>query len=60
MILNKEFGDGVMTYHGLQSAYTWTNRQNEWYNAERRFIFSCKSEKERKKWMTAIRVAARN
>ena len=53
----KEFGEGVPTYNGLKSAYTWTNRQNEWYNAERRFIFSCRSEKERKKWMKAIRVA---
>lgn len=37
--------------------YTWTNRQNEWYNSERRFIFTCKSDAERKKWMTAIRLA---
>jgi len=36
---------------------TWTNRQNEWYNSERRFIFTCKSERERKKWMAAIRLA---
>jgi hypothetical protein len=39
-------------------AYTWSNRQNEWYNSERRFIFTCKSEAERKRWMTAIRNAA--
>ena len=27
--------------------YTWKNRELEWYNAERRFIFACKSDDER-------------
>jgi hypothetical protein len=37
--------------------YTWSNRQKEWYNSERRFIFSCKSEGERKKWISAIKLS---
>ena len=59
-IIEKEFGKAEPAVNGVQCTYTWTNRQNEWYNAERRFIFSCKSEQERTKWMSAIKVAAKN
>ena len=37
--------------------FTWSNRQNEWYKSERRFIFTCKNDQERKKWVKAIRAA---
>ena len=39
-ITGKEFGaddnDG-------QDAATWKNRQKDWYNAERRFVFACRT-----------------
>ena len=37
-----------------KDAATWKNRQSDWYNAERRFIFACKTEKERNKWVEKI------
>ena len=37
-----------------QDAATWKNRQADWYNAERRFIFACKTAKERDKWVEKI------
>lgn len=50
-ITGKEFGaddnDG-------QDAATWKNRQKDWYNAERRFVFACKTQKERDKWVEKI------
>jgi hypothetical protein len=33
---------------------TWKNREMDWYNAERRFIFSTPSQEESKKWQAAI------
>jgi len=33
---------------------TLKNRQIDWYNAERRFIFACLTEKEKNKWMEQI------
>jgi hypothetical protein len=30
------------------------NRQKDWYNAERRFIFACATDKEAKDWMNLI------
>ena len=55
-IVSKEFGRSTLST-GVQQTFTWSNRQNEWYNSERRFIFACKNEQERKKWMGAIRMA---
>ena len=50
-ITGKEFGaddnDG-------KDAATWKNRQSDWYNAERRFVFACKTTKERDKWVEKI------
>jgi hypothetical protein len=40
--------------------YTWSNRQREWYNSERRFIFACQSQSHRKQWMEAIKIAIKN
>jgi len=33
---------------------TLKNRQIDWYNAERRFIFACLTKKEKNKWMEQI------
>ena len=30
---------------------TWSNRENEWYNSERRLIFACTSNFERERWI---------
>jgi hypothetical protein len=57
-IVAKEFGEVMHTNYGQdKNTFTWSMRQNEWYNAERRFIFACKNDQERKKWMTAIKLA---
>jgi len=72
-IINKEFGHSasspdrksgkvstqIQTGNSLITIgnNTWGNRQSEWYNAERRFIFACKTNGERMKWMTGIRLA---
>lgn len=45
----KDFG----TEDGKGDA-TWKNREMDWYNAERRFIFSTPSQEESKKWQAAI------
>jgi hypothetical protein len=47
-----------VTIHGdRQSLYTWSNREREWYNGERRFIFACKNNDQRKLWVERIRRA---
>jgi hypothetical protein len=33
---------------------TVTNRQIDWYNAERRFIYACSTEGEKNKWMDLL------
>ena len=33
---------------------TWHNREKDWYNAERRFIFAAPNDKQRIKWMNQI------
>ena len=45
---DKEFGDNDKA--GKESM-TWKNRERDWYNAERRFIFACESKQEMKKWI---------
>jgi len=37
----KEFGANDA---GGQESMTWKNRERDWYNAERRFIFACESK----------------
>ena len=33
---------------------TWHNREKDWYNAERRFIFSVPSKRERDQWIKLV------
>jgi len=33
---------------------TWKNREKDWYNAERRFIFACETKKEADHWITVL------
>ena len=56
-ILKREFGAKPEDEKEKPNTFTWSTRENEWYISERRFIFSCKSEKERKKWITEIKKA---
>ena len=32
----------------------WKNREKDWYNAERRFIFATKTEQQRQRWLDEI------
>ena len=50
-ITGKEFGEND---NDGKDAATWKNRQTDWYNAERRFVFACKTTKERDKWVEKI------
>ena len=53
-VTNKEFGD-VRSTKLRTSLMTWSNRENEWYNSERRMIFACASDADRKKWIQYFR-----
>ena len=33
---------------------TWQNREKDWYNAERRFIFAAPNLRQRDKWIDLI------
>ena len=52
-ITKKEFGQDDK--NGRESA-TWKNREKDWYNAERRFIFATNTKAERKEWIKNIRL----
>ena len=50
-ITHKEFGADDNEGH---DAMLWKNRERDWYNAERRFIFATKTLKKRNKWIKEI------
>ena len=50
-ILAKEFGEED---NNGQDSMTWHNREKDWYNAERRFIFAVPNERQRSKWLDLI------
>ena len=50
-ITSKDFGKGD---NNGKDAATWKNREKDWYNAERRFIFATKTKKERDVWLKNI------
>ena len=50
-IVEKEFGEDDNEGH---DAALWKNREKDWYNAERRFIFAAKGPKTRDKWIDEI------
>lgn len=52
-IINRNFGEKRpdMVMNSLNKVAAWTTRACDWYNSERRIIFACKSEKQRKKWI---------
>lgn len=50
-ITQKEFGKDD---NNGQDSMQWHNREKDWYNAERRFIFSSPDPKMLKKWITLI------
>ena len=50
-IISKEFGKGD---NNGKTAQTWANREKDWYNAERRFIFASDKKNEFKRLLDAI------
>ena len=50
-ILAKEFGQED---NNGQDSMTWQNREKDWYNAERRFIFAAPNLRQRDKWIDLI------
>jgi hypothetical protein len=44
----KEFGQNDK--NGTESQ-TWKNRELDWFNTERRFIFGCKTKAEMERWV---------
>ena len=50
-IVCKEFGANDNEGH---DAALWKNREKDWYNAERRFIFATKTTKRRDKWIEEV------
>ena len=50
-ITHKEFGQDDNEGH---DAMLWKNRERDWYNAERRFIFATKNPKKRNKWIEEV------
>ena len=50
-ITAKEFGEGD---NNGKEAQTWKNREKDWYNAERRFIFSTQKKSERTDFIDKI------
>ena len=50
-ITTKEFGQQD---NNGQDSMQWHNREKDWYNAERRFIFSTPNSKMLRKWITLI------
>ena len=54
--IEKEFGKGD---NNGKDAATWKNREKDWYNAERRFIFAAKTRKERDMWLEKININSR-
>ena len=50
-ITQKEFGKD--DNQGRDSV-TWKNREKDWYNAERRFIFATQTKKDRKEWIKSV------
>ena len=51
-ITKKEFGQNDKNG---QASMTWKNREIDWYNAERRFIFAAPGPKMKAKWIKIIR-----
>ena len=47
-ITKKEFGKND---NNGKDAQTWANREKDWYNAERRFIFASDSKPISQRWM---------
>jgi hypothetical protein len=49
--MKKEFGKD--DNNGKESM-TWKNRERDWYNTERRFIFACKTQKQADRWINTF------
>lgn len=63
MVVEEEENPKVRTscyFSNSDLVYSWKNREVEWYNSERRFIFTCKSSEERNVWIRALRQAIKD
>ena len=50
-IVRKEFGQND---NNGRDSMQWHNREKDWYNAERRFIFAAPNKSMRSKWINLI------
>jgi hypothetical protein len=50
-VKDKEFGQDD---HDGKDTNTWRNRERDWYNTERRFIFACESKQAADKWIANL------
>jgi len=50
-ITQKEFGQED---NNGKDSMKWHNRQKDWYNAERRFIFAAPSQQLKSKWINCV------
>lgn len=54
-LLRKEFGQDISTGNfkmsAIKSKNSWSKRELDWFNAERRFVFACYNEHERQYWL---------
>lgn len=50
-VKDKEFGQDD---HDGKDTNTWRNRERDWYNCERRFIFACESKQAADKWIANL------
>jgi len=59
VLLKKEFGEDINTKNFrmtmIRPKSSWSKREVDWFNAERRFVFACYNEKERKYWIQNIK-----
>jgi len=61
-ILQKEFGRAITDKRNkvVREASTWTSKQLDLFNGERRFIFGVKSLEVAQKWINTINRAIRD
>jgi hypothetical protein len=60
-ILEKEFGQAITDKKNrvLREASTWTSKQRDFFNGERRFIFGVANEDTAQRWINKINKAVK-
>lgn len=58
-LMEKKFGedmhDSDFNLEHIRPTNSWSKREIDWFNAERRFIFACSSDQERSFWIKNIK-----